>query len=398
MVHLVRQDLSVAGKRAGLAGARSGLYMEQIRIVKEMREHDKLEKLRSGGADVDIRPRFMVWENVCGAFSSNGGEDFRAVLEEAAKVSQGDAVIPEPPNGKWPSAGLIMGDGWSIAWRVHDAQYWGVPQRRKRVCMLCDFNGGSAGDILFECWRETENPETDQTEPNLREESRPEIQPFSESVSGHSESSGTAGQETAGDAGNGFEKTGGGVLSFQERAGKPGGGKGLLIAEERVNTLNTQNNQSVCVKCLNDQGGAQMSVTEDQTGTLRAEEHGHQPLVFGISAYDSNAMKSPNPNSGIYEADTARTLDLNGGSPACNQGGMAVVCIEGNGARESHKGDGFKESETMYTLNTVKQHAVAYGLDRASFNQGQNAQYNFAVEEEVAPTLVAKGPGGVLKL
>ena len=299
-----------------------------------------------------------------------------------------------------------------------------------------------------------------------------------------------------------LERQAGGALSFQERAGKPGGGKGLLIAEERTNTLSTQNNQSVCLNpwdvqskhiqpqdgvaealysgecrggggesyvmqepillesnqnhatiqtegistalpaamgegggyvpmiCLNDQGGSVMNTSKDVTCALRAEEHGHQPIVagfstehsaksrsigyeeqcsptlragvvpatvYGISGYDSNAMKSDNPHSGIYQADTSRTLDLNGGNPACNQGGMAVVCIEGNGARESHQGDGYKESETMYTLNTVEQHGVCYGIDRASFNQGQNAQYNFSVEEEIAQTIVAKGPGGVMQ-
>lgn len=106
------QDLSVAGKRAGLAGERSGLFMEQIRVIKEMRR-----------ATNGKQPRFMVWENVPGAFSSNKGEDFRCVLEETARVIERDAVIPEPPKGKWTPAGCIMRDGWSIAWRVHDALF-----------------------------------------------------------------------------------------------------------------------------------------------------------------------------------------------------------------------------------------------------------------------------------
>ena len=139
------QDLSVAGKRAGLAGERSGLFMEQIRIIKEMRD-ESIKRLRVQGADVnirDIKPRFMVWENVPGAFSSNGGEDFRAVLEETAKIVCEDAIIPRPPKGKWMPSGCIMGDGWSIAWRVHDAQFWGVPQRRKRIALIADFGGGA---------------------------------------------------------------------------------------------------------------------------------------------------------------------------------------------------------------------------------------------------------------
>ena len=135
----------LAGKRAGLAGERSGLFMEQIRIVKEMREHDKA----NGRADEFIRPRWMVWENVPGALSSNGGEDFRAVLEETARIVDKDAVIPRPAKGKWSYSGCIMGDGWSIAWRIHDAQFWGVPQRRKRIALVADFAGAGAPEVLF---------------------------------------------------------------------------------------------------------------------------------------------------------------------------------------------------------------------------------------------------------
>ena len=131
------QDLSVAGKRAGLSGERSGLFMEQIRIVKEMRN-------RYG------KPRYMVWENVPGAFSSNNGEDFRAVLEEVTRIADETAVIPRPPKGKWSCAGCVMGDGWSVAWRTHDAQFWGVPQRRRRIALVADFGGESAPEILFE--------------------------------------------------------------------------------------------------------------------------------------------------------------------------------------------------------------------------------------------------------
>ena len=139
------QDLSVAGKRAGLSGERSGLFMEQIRIIKEMR---KADEERGRTTDL-IRPRYMVWENVPGALSSNGGKDFQAVLEETARIAQEDAVIPESPKGGWHYAGSILGDRWSIAWRIHDAQFWGVPQRRKRIALVADFAGHSAPEILF---------------------------------------------------------------------------------------------------------------------------------------------------------------------------------------------------------------------------------------------------------
>ena len=147
------QDLSVAGLRKGLEGERSGLFMEQIRIVKEMREHDR--ELHGGRSDVHhgLRPRFMVWENVPGAFSSNKGKDFQAVLTEIVKIVEPEcADVPLPEKGKWPKAGCIYDElwGWSVAWRVHDAQFWGVPQRRKRIALVADFGGMCAPEVLFE--------------------------------------------------------------------------------------------------------------------------------------------------------------------------------------------------------------------------------------------------------
>lgn len=146
------QDLSIAGKRAGLDGARSGLFMEQIRICREMRERDRA----AGRAGIDVRPRFCVWENVPGALSSNDGEDFQIVLEEFCKVADPSAAVPRPPKGKWKSAGCIVGDGYSVAWRIMDARYYGVPQRRRRISLVADFAGGCAPQILFDeqgmCW------------------------------------------------------------------------------------------------------------------------------------------------------------------------------------------------------------------------------------------------------
>ena len=141
------QDLSLAGKRAGLAGARSGLYMEQIRIIKEMRQADA----QRGNTDVDVRPRYMVWENVPGAFSTNGGQDFAAVLEEAIRVAEPEAPSVDVPEKGWPTSGCFFDEmgKWSVAWRVLDAQFWGVPQRRRRIALIADFGGLSAPEILF---------------------------------------------------------------------------------------------------------------------------------------------------------------------------------------------------------------------------------------------------------
>ncbi|MBM6694823.1 DNA cytosine methyltransferase [Pseudoflavonifractor capillosus] len=143
------QDLSVAGKRAGLSGARSGLFMEQIRIVKEMRNAEK----QRHPADLHVRPRFLLWENVPGAFSSGTpkGEDFRIVLEEIVRIKVCDVSVPRPDTGRWESAGrIILGTDFSLAWRCLDAQYWGVPQRRKRIFLVADFAGQSAQQILFD--------------------------------------------------------------------------------------------------------------------------------------------------------------------------------------------------------------------------------------------------------
>lgn len=202
------QDLSVAGKRAGLDGERSGLFMEQIRIVKEMREHDSL----SGRPIQLIRPRYCVWENVPGAFSSNEGKDFQAVLTEFVKVADPEAPdVPMPDRGGWPKCGFLYDalGRWSVAWRTHDAQYFGVPQRRKRICVLADFNGLSAGEILFDPQyeRTTANGEPLSTVGYSGNVPERKIQAVSESMSGNIEQSGTERERTASGVENGTDST-----------------------------------------------------------------------------------------------------------------------------------------------------------------------------------------------
>lgn len=294
------QDLSVAGNRAGLAGERSGLFMEQIRIVKEMREHDKT----NGRTNWTCRPRFMVWENVPGAFSSNKGKDFRAVLSEIIRVADENAPdVPMPHGNKWTYAGYIYDylGRWSVAWRTHDAQYWGVPQRRRRICVLADWGGLEAGNILFERWRETEGAGDNETVAGAGGEPRSEVQPVTESLSGDPQPCGEAREGTAGSAASGIGATG--YDAYQHHGWRE---------REQLGPLTTGQNNTV---------------------------RGDTPLVtYSIGGYNSEGMLSENPKAGIYEADTARTLDNNGGQPACNQGGIAVVALEGNGARPSHQG------------------------------------------------------------
>ena len=222
------------------------------------------------------KPRYAVWENVRGALSSAGGEDFRRVLEELCRIKDDAADVPRPK--KWQSAGLIRGNGYSVAWRVLDAQYWGVPQRRKRIYLVADFDGDSAGKILFE----------------------------SEGVSGHSEKMQTARKD--------FART------SQNRTGETGAGDSAYGRE-----------------VLNDQGGSAISIEDNLSPTLRAETHQHLPVVCmqgsligsgqggtGVSTDVSFTLLSGVVHD-VCVPDTARTLDINGGSAACNQGGMQAL-------------------------------------------------------------------------
>lgn len=358
-------DLSVAGKRQGLNAERSGLFFQAIRIIKEMR-----------GATNGKYPRFAVWENVTGAFSSNGGEDFRCVLEELCKIKDADLSVPKPE--KWTKAGEIMGENFSVAYRTFDAQYWGVPQRRMRVYLVADFEGGCASKILFE----------------------------SEGVSGYSAESFRAWQETAQSFGNCSEETGSGLM-FENHSQDTRYTGPLNVAQTVSATYGTGgNNQpfvvessvvpaTLKIRCGHGNGGRGALIQKNKSATLSCnnDQTLFVPKAYGICGKYSNSMLSNNPNSGFYEADTSRTIDTSNQSPCKNQGGMVVV--EGNGSRPSHHGDGYKESETMYTLNCVETHAISYGIGRPAMNQGYNARFSFQVEEEKSPTIVASGAGGI---
>ena len=338
-------DLSVAGKRQGLNAERSGLFFQAIRIIKEMR-----------GATNGKYPRFAVWENVTGAFSSNGGEDFRCVLEEFCKIKDADLSVPKPE--KWTKAGEIMGENFSLAYRTFDAQYWGVPQRRVRIYLVANFDGGCASEILFK----------------------------SESVSRYSAESFRAWQEASRCFGNRSEETGSGLM-FENHSQDTRYTGPLEVAQTVSATLK--------IRCGHGNGGRGALIQENKSATLSCnnDQTLFVPKAYGICGKYSNSMLSDNPNSGFYEANTSRTIDTSNQSPCKNQGGMVVV--EGNGSRPSHHGDGYKESETMYTLNCTENHAVSYGIGRPAMNQGYNARFSFQVEEEKSPTLVASGAGGI---
>lgn len=307
------QDLSIAGKRAGLAGARSGLFMAQIRIVKEMREHD-----RANGRTGDmVRPRFMVWENVPGAFSSNKGRDFAAVLEEIIRIAEPEAPDIEVPEKGWPTWGGYhdeVGGRWSVAWRVHDAQHWGVPQRRRCISVVADFGGDTAGEILFE----------------------------RKSVSRHPAESGTAGERLAGDAQDGAS------YAVRIRGGCDGGGKGALVQEDKSGTLGTGNDQTIF--CLQGNG-------IDRADTAGCNGKGWRE----DTSYTLNTIDRPAVCAGVrcltpWEAQSARVYDQDGAWHSLNaneNGGMArdsVLCAgfkAGQGAQAGGIGYSEEVSPTL---------------------------------------------------
>jgi DNA (cytosine-5)-methyltransferase 1 len=346
------QDLSVAGKRAGLKHeangdeetTRSGLFMEAVRIIKEMRK-----------ATNGRYPTFIIWENVPGAFSSNNGDDFRVVLEEIIKIKEPTATMPPADKNGWPYADCYMGDGWSVAYRTFDAQYWGVPQRRRRIHLVADFTGECAADVLFE----------------------------REGLRGYFEASRTPWQGIAADA----ERGSGTADSAGER---------ICVGFDRYN------------QC----------VTGEVSETLRTPGGGdNYPCVIvplkamGVENHPADSRVSID-ESGKVQTLTSR-MGTGGGNvplvmqPFCKSARAIRVCsetiaLEGNGQRPSHHGDGYVVSDKSYTLNTTEVHGVAYGvespivLDRAFYNQGQNAQYDPQYYEDgTVPTIVARGPSAV---
>ena len=271
------QDLSVAGLRKGIKHeesgddetTRSGLFMDQLRSVKEMRANE----IRSGRTGVHVRPRFMVWENVPGALSSpgkeNAGKDFQAVLTEIVRVVEPSAPdVPLPTGGTWDKYGCLYGEmgNWSIAYRVHDAQYFGVPQRRRRIALVADFNGLTAPEILFDPQLRGEAPcaESDEALRDTGAESKPQVQPFRDGLPGHSDESGAAREGSADSTGRGTEPAA--SVSFQERAGKPGGV--LAVAPAAVDCRNWTENPFV-------------------NGTLQAKEQGQ-------NLNSNNVVRVPN--------------------------------------------------------------------------------------------------------
>ena len=406
------QDMSVAGRRDGLDGARSSLFYEAVRIIKEMR-----------CATDGKYPRWICWENVPGSYSSNKGKDFQSVLEAVIGIAEPNAQVPMPEKARWPYADLYMGDGWSVAYRTLDAQYWGVPQRRRRIYLVADLAGESAGKILFE----------------------------SEGLSGYSAAGFRSWQRTArrlesgaGAAGICLNDQGGDRMEVSEDVAAtlraethghlpcivdeaiplehhPIDSRITMTDNGKVQTLTSRmgtggNNVPLVMKIRSgcEGGGKGALVQTDKSATLSCNNDQTVFVPFGISSYQSHAMLSDNPHSGIYEAETARTLDRGGGNPSCNQGGIAVVAFTqnqrdevrdlgdhsavvcasagtkqqtfvlqgsmiGRSKKNGPQGSGVNE-DVCFTLDTADRHAV-YAMTTSSFTQ---------VEKNQSPVIMAR--------
>lgn len=419
------QDMSIAGKRAGLKHAdmgddettRSGLFLEAIRIIKEMRE-----------ATNGVYPRYAIWENVPGAFSSNRGEDFRTVLEEFIRVKEKDAVMPAVPQAGWAYADCISGDGWSIAYRVFDAQYWGVPQRRRRIYLVADFRGECAQEILFK--RES-----------LRGYFEAGRMPWQGIAADAQNCVGTA--IGGGDCiptvlapvavychqGNGIDRAGKCLTAYSfdslssnsMKSKNPHSG---CRAVEIAKTLDTgypdpsKNQGGIAIVekiILDDQGGQQISVcTDDKSPTLRAEAHGNAPYVINKKTlvydtrgngagetvptitgdhnnritdytalcceavvYDGANITSPLNKTNSQAGDPCHTISTDSRN-------YIVHCLQGNGIDRADtagcNGKGVCEDK-CYTLNTIDRHAVCF----------PQQAYNKFIQEDIEATLKASG-------
>lgn len=399
------QDLSIAGKRAGLAGARSGLYMEQIRIVKEMRAHD----MASGRTGEFVRPRYMVWENVPGAFSSNGGKDFAAVLEEAIRVAEPEAPDIEVPEKGWNTWGGYhdeMGGRWSVAWRVLDAQHWGVPQRRRRIALVADFGGDTAWEVLFERKSVSGYPAESGAEgerPSAGAESGAAYAiPINDKATRCTGGGPTRNHDGAGN-GLGIGKDGdpSPTLTAGDRHGVCAGFKlgnsekarSIGYAEEQAPTLNAEcGGNKPAVMCLNDQGGNVMGVSHDVAGTLRAQEHGHQPAVM---AFDTTQITSKQNGSIPDFGKPCHTLNANAHVPcavldmshACD---VIRDCGEVAPSLQARMGTGGNQIPLTYQKTTG---TLSPGAHAGSYN-GQDAYNDMlvcgAAVPDIAHTLKAK--------
>lgn len=368
-------------------------------------------------------------------------------LEPCLKKSQKPKFqclqVEDGQTPEWCEGGIA-----DVAWRVLDARYWGVPHRRKRIYLVGDYRGQRAGEILFKPegvsgysapsgspWKRTAQDTKDGTgktgtvclndQGGNRMDVTEDITLTLRAQAHHppciTESAGFCTEHSADSRSIGYGqevsptlRAGSVPAAAYENHGQDTRFNGPLdTAPTVIATYGTGgNNQPFVVgQCYDVRFTSEgtknarhncyetdVARTLDTGGNAPDSNQGGVAVVYGVCSKDSNSMKSDNPHSGFYKADTSRCLDANGGNPSCNQGGMVVVSLQGSmiGRKNENgpQGSGINE-DVSFTLNATDKHAVAYGIDRAAFNQGQNAKYSFTVEQEIQPTMMAKGPGAV---
>lgn len=386
-------DMSIAGKRAGLDGKQSCLFYEALRIIKEMR-----------CATNGKYPRFIVWENVTGAFSSSGGRDFQSVLTEIVRIVEPQAPEVPMPEKSWPTADILLGDGWSLAYRVMDAQGWGVPQRRRRIYLVCDFGGQCASKVLFD----------------------------TEGVLGDSAACFRSWQGTADSLASRLGAAGG-VISAGFCTEHSANSRGIGYEMEKSPTLRAGVVPAAVILC--DQGGERMDVSESVVSTLRAEAHhppclcfenhsmdsrykgpldvaptisqtygaggNNQPLVVPgevVSTVDVRLTSEGTKNArhNVYETDVARCIDTGEPNPDRNQGGLAIVekttfAMTTGGYTQVEK----EKAPTLMSRDYKDPAAVCCGIGRDVFNAGANAKFAPSIDDELQPPMTARGPGAV---
>ena len=394
-------DMSIAGKRAGLDGKQSCLFYEAVRVIKEMRE-----------ATNGRYPRFIVWENVTGAFSSSGGRDFQSVLTEIVRIKEPQAPpVPMPEKTGWPYADILMGDGWSIAYRVMDAQGWGVPQRRRRIYLVADFAGGCASKILFD----TESLLGDSASCFSSWQGFAGKLAYSLGTAGKGVSAGFCTEHSAKSRSIGYEEEKSPTLragvvpaaittqqaqvyenhSMDSRYTGP-----LEVAPTVASTYGTGgNNQPLVTKFWDGSEVAGTITASNAAGQQRMPDKDNFNAVVSTIDIRLTSEGTKNARHNIYETNISRCIDTSGNTPDANQGGLAIVQQDETYAMTTgcYTQVEKEKSPTLMSRDYKDPTAVCCGIGRDAFNSGANAKFAPSIDEELQPPMTARGPGAVQK-
>ena len=394
-------DMSIAGKRAGLDGKQSCLFYEAVRVIKEMRE-----------ATNGRYPRFIVWENVTGAFSSSKGRDFQSVLTEIVRIKEPQAPpVPMPEKTGWPYADILMGDGWSLAYRVMDAQGWGVPQRRRRIYLVADFTGSCASKILFD----TESLLGDSASCFSSWQGFAGKLAYSLGTAGKGVSAGFCTEHSAKSRSIGYEEEKSPTLragvvpaaittqqaqvyenhSMDSRYTGP-----LEVAPTVASTYGTGgNNQPLVTKFWDGSEVAGTITASNAAGQQRMPDKDNFNAVVSTIDIRLTSEGTKNARHNIYETNISRCIDTSGNTPDANQGGLAIVQQDEAYAMTTgcYTQVEKEKSPTLMSRDYKDPTAVCCGIGRDAFNSGANAKFAPSIDEELQPPMTARGPGAVQK-